>query len=37
MVKVIIASGIAGVTPTEVVIIGAGTVGEFATRSGLWD
>ena len=27
--------GIAGVQPTEVVIIGAGTVGEFATRSAL--
>mgnify|MGYP000155422246 FL=1 len=27
--------GIAGVQPTEVVIIGAGTVGEFATRAAL--
>lgn len=27
--------GIAGVQPTEVVVIGAGTVGEFATRSAL--
>jgi len=27
--------GIAGVTPTEVVIIGAGTVGEFAARSAM--
>lgn len=27
--------GVAGVQPTEVVIIGAGTVGEFATRSAL--
>src|SRR5690554_7131428 len=27
--------GIAGVQPTEVVILGAGTVGEFATRSAL--
>lgn len=27
--------GVAGITPTEVVIIGAGTVGQFATRSAL--
>ncbi len=27
--------GIAGVTPTEVVVIGAGTVGEFATRAAI--
>jgi alanine dehydrogenase len=27
--------GIAGVTPTEVVVIGAGTVGEYATRAAL--
>jgi alanine dehydrogenase len=27
--------GIAGVTPAEVVVIGAGTVGEFATRSAM--
>lgn len=31
----IILGGIAGVSPTEVVIIGAGTVGEYATRSAL--
>ena len=33
--KGILLGGIAGVQPTEVVIIGAGTVGEFATRSAL--
>ena len=33
--KGILLGGIAGVQPTEVVIIGAGTVGEFATRSSL--
>jgi len=33
--KGIMLGGIAGVQPTEVVIIGAGTVGEFATRSAL--
>ena len=33
--KGILFGGIAGVQPTEVVIIGAGTVGEFATRSAL--
>lgn len=31
----VILGGIAGVSPTEVVIIGAGTVGEYATRSAL--
>jgi len=31
----IILGGIAGVSPTEVVVIGAGTVGEYATRSAL--
>jgi len=30
-----ILGGIAGISPTEVVIIGAGTVGEFATRAAL--
>jgi alanine dehydrogenase len=30
-----IMGGIAGITPTEVVILGAGTVGEYATRSAL--
>jgi len=33
--KGLMLGGIAGVTPTEVVIIGAGTVGEFATRSAM--
>jgi alanine dehydrogenase len=33
--KGIMLGGIAGVQPTEVVILGAGTVGEFATRSAL--
>jgi alanine dehydrogenase len=33
--KGIMLGGIAGVQPTEVVIIGAGTVGEFATRAAL--
>lgn len=33
--KGIMLGGIAGVTPTEVVVIGAGTVGEFATRAAL--
>ena len=33
--KGLLFGGIAGVTPTEVVIIGAGTVGEFAARSAL--
>ena len=33
--KGVMLGGIAGVTPTEVVVIGAGTVGEFATRSAL--
>ncbi|MFY7991015.1 MAG: alanine dehydrogenase [Fluviicola sp.] len=33
--KGIMLGGIAGVQPTEVVVIGAGTVGEFATRSAM--
>jgi alanine dehydrogenase len=33
--KGIMLGGIAGVTPTEVVVIGAGTVGEFATRAAI--
>ena len=33
--KGLMLGGIAGVTPTEVVIIGAGTVGEFAARSAM--
>lgn len=33
--KGLLMGGISGVTPTEVVIIGAGTVGEFAARSAL--
>jgi alanine dehydrogenase len=33
--KGIMLGGIAGVSPTEVVVIGAGTVGEFATRAAL--
>ena len=33
--KGIMLGGIAGVTPTEVVVIGAGTVGEFAIRASL--
>ena len=33
--KGLLLGGIAGVTPTEVVIIGAGTVGEFAARSAM--
>ena len=33
--KGLLFGGIAGVTPTEVVILGAGTVGEFAARSAL--
>ncbi|MEN9699099.1 MAG: hypothetical protein RLZZ301_297 [Bacteroidota bacterium] len=33
--KGLMLGGIAGVQPTEVVVIGAGTVGEFATRSAL--
>lgn len=33
--KGIMLGGVAGVQPTEVVIIGAGTVGEFATRAAL--
>lgn len=33
--KGIMLGGIAGVQPTEVVVIGAGTVGEYATRSAL--
>ena len=33
--KGIMLGGIAGVTPTEVLVIGAGTVGEFATRAAL--
>lgn len=33
--KGIMLGGIAGVQPTEVVVLGAGTVGEFATRSAL--
>jgi len=33
--KGLLFGGIAGVTPTEVVIIGAGTVGEFAARSAI--
>ncbi len=33
--KGLLFGGIAGVTPTEVVIIGAGTVGEFAARSAM--
>lgn len=33
--KGIMLGGIAGVSPTEVLIIGAGTVGEFATRAAL--
>ena len=33
--KGLLLGGIAGVTPSEVVIIGAGTVGEFAARSAL--
>lgn len=33
--KGVMLGGIAGVTPTEVVVIGAGTVGEFATRSAM--
>ncbi|MEY4604367.1 MAG: hypothetical protein RIT43_1659 [Bacteroidota bacterium] len=33
--KGVMLGGIAGVTPAEVVVIGAGTVGEFATRSAL--
>jgi alanine dehydrogenase len=33
--KGIMLGGIAGVTPTEVVVIGAGTVGEYATRAAL--
>ncbi len=33
--KGVMLGGIAGVTPAEVVIIGAGTVGEFATRSAM--
>nr|WP_299205843.1 alanine dehydrogenase [uncultured Brumimicrobium sp.] len=33
--KGVMLGGIAGVQPTEVVILGAGTVGEFATRSAL--
>lgn len=33
--KGIMLGGIAGVQPTEVVVIGAGTVGEFATRAAL--
>ena len=33
--KGIMLGGIAGVSPTEVVVIGAGTVGEFATRAAI--
>ena len=33
--KGLLLGGVAGVTPTEVVIIGAGTVGEFSARSAL--
>jgi len=33
--KGVMLGGIAGVTPAEVVVIGAGTVGEFATRSAM--
>ncbi|HRE98721.1 MAG TPA: alanine dehydrogenase, partial [Flavobacteriales bacterium] len=33
--KGMIMGGVAGISPTEVVILGAGTVGEYATRSGL--
>ena len=33
--KGLMLGGISGVTPTEVVVIGAGTVGEFATRSAM--
>lgn len=33
--KGVMLGGVAGVTPTEVVVIGAGTVGEFATRAAL--
>ena len=33
--KGLMLGGIAGVQPTEIVVIGAGTVGEFATRSAL--
>jgi len=33
--KGLMLGGVAGITPTEVVIIGAGTVGQFATRSAL--
>jgi alanine dehydrogenase len=33
--KGIMLGGIAGVTPTEVVVIGAGTVGEYATRAAI--
>jgi alanine dehydrogenase len=33
--KGLMLGGVAGITPTEVVILGAGTVGEFATRSAL--
>lgn len=33
--KGVMLGGIAGVTPAEVVVIGAGTVGEFATRSAI--
>ena len=33
--KGLMLGGIAGVTPTEVVVIGAGTVGEFAARSAM--
>ena len=33
--KGLMLGGIAGVSPTEVVVLGAGTVGEFATRSAL--
>lgn len=33
--KGLMMGGIAGVSPTEIVVLGAGTVGEFATRSAL--
>ncbi|MBX7094710.1 MAG: alanine dehydrogenase [Flavobacteriales bacterium] len=33
--KGMIMGGVAGITPTEVLILGAGTVGEYATRSAL--
>jgi len=33
--KGMIMGGVAGITPTEIVVLGAGTVGEYATRSAL--